>query len=375
MIFIVLTDIICTPTLFFNVLEYIGSTSSLTKLHWGGVSIRLNDLIDHMSRLCKNVKHLIVHDCFTSLNDIQLNSQHHRLEYFGESFPAAFMEILQKLPKLHHITTLELSGIHGLTASHLASVLFRCPNLKKLVLNRCLVNIIPVLNILLFCCPKLQYLEYERNRYCQQFDLFQQQQQQQSGNRRLHQQQQQQQLSPLVKSVKSIYRNSKKEYPWIELKIHLTNMLTDSILQNILHDRQHLQTLDLRGNALISDNALISENQPPLTKLKFIYLKECFGVTCKGIEQLISTNPLLEQVDLSCLTVINDAILYALSNCTKLQILNFSYCKLGSLSEEAVDYFIDKRKDTLEQVILDYCTNFSMDLQLKIIKSVQRGIV
>lgn len=347
--------------MFFNVLEYIGST--LCTLQWGGVSIRLNDIIDSLPKICTHLKKLVVHDCFTSLHDVQLhNAALHRLEYFGEIFPTSFVESINALPTLTSLQTLELSGIHGFTASHLANILVRCPNLVRLVLNKCLVNIIPIFNILGIACPNLQYFEYDRNRYCQQFDIF-------------HHQQRRLGIAISGQPKRLEQHLIKKE--WIQLKIRLTNMLTDSIIQHILYDditRGSLQVLDLSGNSLISDRGLLLDNHP-MKNLKSLCLKECFGLSSKGIEQIIQQSPLLETIDLSCLSIINNDILYALVQCKKLSIVNLSYCKLSLVSEDAVIYFIEKRKDTLKRLILDYATFVSTELLVYTIKKLKRDII
>lgn len=368
---LVLSDIICTPALFFNVLTYIGST--LHTLQWGGVSVRLNDLIDALPAVCKNLKNLVVHDCFTSLQDIQ---PHHeslrRIEFYGESFPTEFINSIKTNPQLHHVESLTLVGIHGLTATHLASVLIRFPNLKRLQLKRCLVNIIPVLNILKFCCPKLQYFDYERNRYNQHSDSY---------SESSSQQQQQQQLQR--EQQRRSHRKSQngqcisKEYPWIQFKIQLTNMLTDSILHSLLRDsksRASIESLDLQGSFLLSDSGLLVDKQP-MENLKYLCLKDCFGLTTKGIEDILLQSPLLEEVDLSSLSMINDNILYALSRCKQLQYLNLSHCRLNLISEEAYKFFIEQRSCTLKRVILDHVTHASFEIQLYTTKKIKRGII
>ncbi|KAG2237286.1 hypothetical protein INT48_009019 [Thamnidium elegans] len=355
---LVISDILCTPGLFFNVLEYIGS--SLKKLQWGGVSIRLNDIIYNLPKISTQLTHLTVHDCFTSLHDVQLQTGAlHRLEYFGETFPPPFLQSIQSLPKLNYIQYLKLESIHGLTACHLANVLVRCPALVKLSLIRCLVNIIPVFNILRITCPKLRYFEYERNRYCQQFDVFQHTEERRLANRAIVQQ--------LGKQKNMMIKNE-----WVHVEIRLTNMLTDSMVQNILYLRDGLEVLDLSGNMLLSDIALTKQ---PLKALRILCLKECYGITFKGLECIIRQSPLLEEIDLSCLSVINNDILYALAKCARLRKVNFSYCKLSRVSSDAIKYFIDQRKETLQQCILDYTVYVSTDVLMYTIKNLKRGTI
>lgn len=343
---------ICTPALFFNALEYIGST--LHTLHWGGVSLRLNDIMDILPKMCIQLKHLVVQDCFNSLYDAQLhNGVTYRLENFGDRFPTTFTETIETLSLLPHVETLELSGIHGLTASHLASIVVRCPNLKKLVLNRCLVNIIPVLNILQTNCPKLQYFEYERNRYCQQLNL--------------------QQLSPRQPDEKrhEPYFN-KPQYPWKQVKIHLTHMLTDSVIRNFLHgSKATLETLNLQGNTLISDKGLLTKTA--MKNLKTLHLRECFGLTSHGLTTLLEQSPLLEHVDLSHLGIINDTVFQQLAKCQNLQTLDLSYANL-SISDETFKYFIDQQLLTLKRLALDF-TNISKELLCYSMMKLKKGAV
>ncbi|KAL9548709.1 hypothetical protein MBANPS3_005562 [Mucor bainieri] len=340
---LIISDMICTPALFFNALEYIGST--LGTLHWGGVSLRLNDIIDTLPKMCTQLKHLAVRDCFTSLHDARLhNGATYRLEHFGDRFPTAFTRAIETLSLLPHIESLELTGIHGLTASHFASIVIRCPNMTKLVLNRCLVNIIPVLNILHAYCPKLQYLEYERNRYCQQADQYQAA----PTSRQPHEKMR----SPLF---------CKPHYPWRHVKIHLTHLLTDNIIKHFLHgSTSTLETLDLRGNTIISDQGLISDDTAPMKNLKSLLLRECYSLTSKGVSTLLSQSPLLEHVNLSHLAIIDDDVLCHLASCQNLQTLDLSYANL-TISDKMFRYFIDQRLHSLKSLALDY-TNISNEL-------------
>ncbi|KAL7310516.1 hypothetical protein PS15m_010005 [Mucor circinelloides] len=350
---LIISDMICTPALFFNALEYIGST--LDTLHWGGVSLRLNDIIDTLPKMCTQLKHLTVQDCFTSLHDARLhNGATYRLENFGDRFPAAFIKTIEDLSLLPYIESLELTGIHGLTASHLASIVIRCPNMRKLVLNRCLVNIIPVFNILQTCCPKLQYFEYERNRYCQQFDQYQS-----SSNRQ-----------PNEKIYEPLF--CKPHYPWKHVKIHMTHMLTDIVIKNFLHGSTlALETLDLRGNTLISDQGLL-EN-PPMKSLKSLQLRECYSLTSKGLSTLLLQSPLLEHVNLSHLATVDDDVLCQLANCQKLQTLDLSYANL-TVTDETFRYFIDQRSHTLKTLALDY-TSISKELLCYSMMKLKSGAV
>lgn len=351
--YLVISDIICTPALFFNALEYIGST--LDTLHWGGVSLRLNDIIDTLPKVCTQLKHLTVHDCFTSLHDARLhNGATYRLEHVGDRFPASFTKTIENLSLLPHIESLELTGIHGLTASHLASIVIRCPNMRKLVLNRCLVNIIPVLNILQSYCPKLQHLEYERNRYCQQLDQYQDAASRQP-NEKIH--------APLF---------CKPHYPWKHVKVHLTHMLTDNVIKSFLDgSASTLETLDLRGNTIISDQGLLSD--APMKHLKRLELRECYSLTSKGVCTLLSQSPLLEHVNLSHLVIIDDDVLCQLANCQKLQTLDLSYANLA-VTEETFRYFIDQRLHTLKSLALDYA-NISKELLCYSMMKLKSGAV
>ncbi|KAI8885649.1 hypothetical protein K501DRAFT_164806, partial [Backusella circina FSU 941] len=140
-----LNDVICTPEVFFNILHHVGS--ALTQFTWCGVSIRLNDLFNQIADNCVALTQLRLSDCFTSLHDMHIPH-------------TASMSTITTLQSL------ELTGIHGMTIGHLASVVLRCPFLERLVIKRSLVNIIPVLNIIYSgYCQKLKYLLFERNKY------------------------------------------------------------------------------------------------------------------------------------------------------------------------------------------------------------------
>lgn len=329
--------------------------STLNTLQWGGVSIRLNELVDILANYCPHLKHLKLHDCFTSLYDLRMHTgNRYRLEIFGESLPTDYIHTIQKLPVLENLESLELSGIHGLNAGHLANILYRCPHLKSLILHRCLVDIIPVINILEKSCPKLQHLLYDRNQYCRQYDLYQQQRYQ-------HLQR--------VTSAKSASR----EYPWIQLKIHLTNMLTDPIMCYLLEgSRKKIEILDLRGNTMITDQGLI-DPETPMRQLKALCLKECTGITNKGLLQILSTSPLLEHIDLSDLTIVNDDVFKQLSQCQYLQTLNLSKTTL-SVTDKVYKDFIDSKRETLKKIDLEN-TNISSELLCYSMRKLKTGII
>lgn len=257
-----------------------------------------------------------------------------------------------------------MNGIHGLTAIHLANILLRCPELVQLTLKRCLVNIIPVLNILRASCPKLQYFEYERNRYCQQFDTYH------------HPLQQHRFISDIVEEEQfTVQKQCMIKKNWVRIEIKQTNMLTDIIVHNLLYynnTADHLKHLDLSGNILLSDAALTKQ---PLRYLKEIHLKECYGINERGIERIIQQSPLLEIISLSCLVVINNDIFYALAKSEYLKKVDFSYCNLSNVSFEAIKYFIDQRKSTLKRCIFDYTTHLSVEALMYTIKNLKRGVI
>lgn len=352
----VISGVICTPALFFNALEYMGSTLNI--LQWGGVSIRLNELVDILSKYCFQLKHLKLHDCFTSLYDLPVhNGNRHHLEVFGESLPTDYIRAIEALPRLESLQSLELSGIHGLNSDHLANILFRCPDLKSLTLERCLVDIIPVINILEKSCPKLQHLFYDRNQYCRQYDLYQQQ-------RYLNNEE-------LVQTNKRV--TPPRKYPWIELKIHLTHMLSDTVIQYLMEgSRSSLELLDLRGNTMITDKGIL-DPETPMRRLKTLCLKDCTGITTKGLIQLIVQSPLLETIDLSELSVVNDDVFKQLSQCQYLHTLNLSKCAL-SVTNTVYKEFINTKKDTLKKLVLE-STKISFELLCYSMRKLKTGIL
>ncbi|KAI9485940.1 MAG: hypothetical protein EXX96DRAFT_547082 [Benjaminiella poitrasii] len=355
----VLSDMICTPTLFLNTLEHIGS--NLNSFEWKGVSIRLNDIIDNIPKFCPKLKSLKVHECFVSLYESYIqNNFLYQLERYGETFPFSFINSIQARPSFLHLESLELSGIYSFTSSHLASILFRCRNLKRLTLKKCLVSIIPVLNILRYSCPQLQYLYYDRNQYSsQQLDMVDG-----DGHEVI--------IAP-QKTQESFFSN-KVQYPWIDLSIQFTNMLmNDDILQDVLHEsRASLQVLNLRGNKLITDQSF-SLDTSSMCNLKCLCLRECFGITSKGLVSILSGSPLLEHIDVSCLSVIDDDVLQALGSCDYLQTLNLSHAYLR-VSDAGFREFINKRTCTLKRLDLEF-SNISKELLCFSMKKIKRGII
>lgn len=269
--------------------------------------------------------------------DIRMpNGTSYRLEDFGESFPSEFISSTLSLPTLPHLTSLELTSIHGLTASHLAHILIRCPNLIRLKLHRCLVNIIPVLNILKSFCPHIKYLTYEKNQCCMPSPYFQQ-------------------LQP--KQYPSY------NHPWIELKIQSTDTLTDHVLQDLLVST--IEHLDLSGSGLITDAGILHK---PLKNLKSLSLRGCTGITREGVLDLLKQNTRLEHVDLP---VLNDAILDQLSTCQNLKTLVSARV---DVSNERYKAFIDARKCTLRKVRLDQ-SSISTELLCYTMQHVKTGYI
>ncbi|CAO3649089.1 unnamed protein product [Cunninghamella echinulata] len=168
-----LSSLQCTTELSFILFRQLLSSAgkTLKKVRIGSSGFKLNGIIEQIAIHCTQLEVLDVYDCFTSMGTystpLQLDQNAlYRLEQFGEFFSEAFMEYIDQLPILP-IRYLNLSSIHGLTTIHLATILLRCPYLIHLELNRCLVNLIPIINILRFSCPQLEVLSYHRNRFTQ----------------------------------------------------------------------------------------------------------------------------------------------------------------------------------------------------------------
>ncbi|KAI8080777.1 uncharacterized protein B0P05DRAFT_586648 [Gilbertella persicaria] len=316
---LILTDVICTPTLFFHALEYIGSV--LHKLEWTGSSVQLNDLIKILPKTSQQLKHLAIKNCFTAY--CESGPSFEDLEAYGETLPSSFVSGGNSF---HALDSLELSSIHGLKTTHLAHILSQCSHISRLVLDHCLVDIVPVINMIRTTCPCLTQFCYARNQLCQQYDAMYRPRRQQRQQRQFH-----------------------DHLPWTELRIHFTSAFTNPMLQDILFDSAAtLNVLDLYGSAFISDNAFGDQR---LTGLKELSLGECYSLSTRCIVQLIDQNPLLEKVNLSGLTAIHDIVLVSLSCCEYLHTLNLSNCHLN-VTHEAYKQFIDRRRHSLRQIDL-----------------------
>jgi hypothetical protein len=327
------------------------------------VSIRLNDLFNQIADNCLELTQLALADCFTSLHDVPIpHTAVMRLDQFGQPLPLVLLKHIQSMSTINTLQSLELSGIHGLTIGHLAQVILRCPFLERLILKRSLVNIIPVLNIIYSgYCQKLKYLLFERNRYCRHTDQYQH-----------HQQQQQQTMViPLLMRPSSHTALHSTKRAWIELEIVATSQLSDQIMRRLIHDKSRLSVLNLQGNSQLSDEAF-RFNDNDTTQLRRLGLKECYGITSKGLYALIAHSPLLEHVDLSCLSIVTGEIIRLLAQCPHLRTLNLSYCRLFCFDE--LKELIDKKQDTLEQLKIEY-TNIPLDMVAFKARKIKKGII
>ncbi|EIE89906.1 hypothetical protein RO3G_14617 [Rhizopus delemar RA 99-880] len=193
-----LFNVLVTPIVFFNALDYIGA--QLTTLEWGGVSIWLNDLMEYVPKTCTQLKHLVVYDCFTSLYSKDQRFISH---------------------KFNCLESLELSNVHGLKSVYLAHILSQCPNLASLTLRKSNVDITSILGILkTTLLRKLKHFDFEKNVFAH------------------------------LDTQKAV--SSGKETPYrmelVDLKIKSDNTLENSDLQYLLYGTHYyLETLDLSG--------------------------------------------------------------------------------------------------------------------------------
>ncbi|KAG0165378.1 hypothetical protein DFQ30_008539 [Apophysomyces sp. BC1015] len=149
-----LSEVVCTPKLFFRLLEAVGPT--LKSLTWTGVTLKFNDIVEHVAQTCKKLKHLDLENCLATKDHPlaeQPSLQH--LEYFGQTLSPQCVQILASLSGLP-IESLSLNSIHGLNTRSLAGELeeldisgipavsdnvleavVKCSRLQQLRISRC----------------------------------------------------------------------------------------------------------------------------------------------------------------------------------------------------------------------------------------------
>lgn len=343
-----------------------------------------------------------------------------QLERFGGLFSDNYIDSIALLPPLP-IRQLRLSGIHRLTAAHLAAILLRCPNLIELTLENCMVNIIPVINILCYSCPCLEQLHYHRNnfgilpitdsslspippfspRWQRRWQRFQSSietttETMTARNRQLtsnvatdsisgtqHNHDQSTPLSASYSNTYSTYRNDKDRSFWKQLSLKQTRSLTDDLLHFILVDSYHtVEYLDLKGNTQLGDNCIYNmihkgrghrhqENRgrrqwalPAMVECSFA---SCLKITELGLCSFVENTPSLRRLDLSGLSGVTDVVLLSIaSHCPSLSSLRLCHCR--SITDSGIRCFIDevRRLHTtdkpwlLQQVDLTH-TNISLD--------------
>ncbi|KAG0749513.1 hypothetical protein G6F57_000982 [Rhizopus arrhizus] len=269
-----LFNVLVTPIVFFNALDYIGA--QLTTLEWGGVSIWLNDLMEYVPKACTQLKHLVVYDCFTSLYSKNQCFISH---------------------KFNCLESLELSNVHGLKSAYLAHILSQCPNLTSLILRKSNVDITSILGILkMTSLRKLKHFDFEKNVFAH-LD---------------------------TQKVVSSGKETTYRMELVDLRIKSDNTLENSDLQYLLYGTHYcLETLDLSGSILISDSGLLVHQH--YAKLKTLCLKECYSITSQALVTLLTHSPLIETVDLSYLSIVNNDVLNVLSEMTSIRHIDLAH--------------------------------------------------
>ncbi|ORZ01796.1 hypothetical protein BCR43DRAFT_522571 [Syncephalastrum racemosum] len=284
------SEVVCTPALFLRLLDDAGST--LKSLRWGGLSLRLDALVNHISVACKQLEQLTVHDCFASVlpkvDSIQAELAYHK------SNPNA---------RLVSLKSLSLLNIHSLEFRHLFSLLSRSPRLERLHLQHSMVNIESILLVLRLGFPSMKHLEFTRHQ-----------------NARPHH----------VSIPRSLAagRLTETQQPWQTFSVKGFSALTDSTVQwTLARSHASLERLELNYNTVITSHALATLASRPKPKLHTLSLAGCFLLSTSCLRAMIATSPNVQDVDLSNLLTVDDSVLSQLAaSCPRLKRLDVSKC-------------------------------------------------
>lgn len=318
------SEVVCTPALFFRLLDDAGST--LKSLRWGGLSLRLDALVNHVSVACQRLEHLAVYDCFASVlpkvDSIQAELMYHK------SHPTA---------RLASLKSLSLCNIHNLEFRHLFSLLSRSPRLERLHLQHSMVNIEGILLVLRLGFPSMKHLEFTRHR-----------------NARPHQ----------ISVPRTLLdgRLTETQQPWQTFSVKGFSALTDSTLQWALaSSHASLERLELNYNTVITGAALATFASHPKPKLHTLALAGCCLLPTTCLRAIIATSPQLLDVDLSNLLTVDDSVLDQLAvSCPRLKRLDVSKCV--HVTDQGVQSVLDSpvRDSLIEFILKGTSTSMSM---------------
>ncbi|KAI9305216.1 hypothetical protein BJ944DRAFT_265578 [Cunninghamella echinulata] len=424
-----LSSLQCTTEFSFILFRQLLSSAgkTLKKVRIGSSGFKLNGIIEQISIHCTQLETLEVYDCFTSMGTystpLQLDQNAlYRLEQFGEFFSEAFMEYIDQLPILP-IRYLYLSSIHGLTTIHLATILLRCPYLIHLELNRCLVNLIPIINILRFSCPQLEVLSYHRNRFTQlpitngpNNTLDQHETSSSSSslislpNRSLQNKAyslyDRPHRLPMKIPSSSLSSTNDQQYItntannnkngtsfWKQFSLISSRSLTDDLLHFILKGSYHtIEKLNIKENSRLTDDCLfqmIQQQQqqttllsspssssfmtkplpPALPKLKEFNISNCIHITERGLCAFLKECPQLEIIDLSGLSRgVTDQVLYTMAiYCQQLTHIYLNHCKYitDQGMKQLLHIFLQRNRSSSSTALFQHVelnkTNISME--------------
>ncbi|ORZ26132.1 hypothetical protein BCR42DRAFT_20323 [Absidia repens] len=351
---------------------------SLTTIRLGSGWFWLNELIDLVSTTtCPYLTTLDIYGCFTGHapyyhndNDDDTNGR------FTTMTTTSFLTHDKSLPPLS-LRYLGLSDVHGLTASHLGTILLRCPHLAELVLHNCPVNIIPTIGLLSHACPLLQQFSYHQNK-SNQFSpraitttieplshpiipfwiASQQHHTLPTRFRNGDQPTYSNLLANTTSSTNKLCNDDTGHAYWKKLTLIQTKTLTDDLLHSLLSGSYHsVQTLDLRGNKRLTDHSIfntmvhlhpndgvddakLKNGGVALPSLEECSFADCLHITEVGLCSLFEHTPRLRQVDLSGLSGVTDVVLLSMAlHCPYLSIVRLAHCR--SMTDDGVRCFID----------------------------------
>ncbi|KAI7853841.1 hypothetical protein BDC45DRAFT_510256 [Circinella umbellata] len=369
-----LSEVVCTPSLFYNLLTSMGPT--LKVLKWRGLILKLGNIIDYVAESCMQLKHLEVRQCFVSDKSYEETTRpmmditsSHGPGYYYHYFSKSFLDNIVSTTKPLMIESLTLAGIHELTMTKLAHILHRCPKLTQLSLENCILDIVPVTSILFHSCPMLERLRYSRHRYVQQYHQPQHEEMNSTswiasstttGNRTRRSLL----LSPLTNNQMNKHViPSNIEYTvvgkrvWKELAMVKAPTATDAMLQRLLYraDLTQLERIDFTGNSNFSDKALeeiLNHNNHHRSPLFLNLRKLCLGGCTRIVKEqtlldLLKACPQLTHIDFSEISAVTDKVVDQITHGSSslLHAVHFTGCQ--SITDASIKRLVDKRKNTL----------------------------
>ncbi|KAI9010844.1 hypothetical protein CLU79DRAFT_772919 [Phycomyces nitens] len=250
-------------------------------------------------------------------------------------------------------------------------LLQRCPSLTRLELQRSLLGISHVLSVLRYCCPLLQDLVYQSNRY---YEPSRDLDDQASPDSPVLEATDLVHIPPSLSILSPAPEEESKIKPHGSLRqvcLRKANGLTDEMVDMVLSRPSDLEILDLYSAAEISDKALRQiVTHEPLSTLRKLCLHGCTGLSEQMLLSLLKRAPNLVDVDLSGLATVTDNILAYINGIKSLERIDLSEC--SAISDRPVRVLVDKHHNHLKELNLKG-SSVSLDTLVYSVCKIKRG--